>query len=177
MKTGREKQELAMAASKLTRQDLTWIENNTQDLSSQEVNTQETSSQETSSQEESSQDNNNPDPDIFTGNNPDPAPEPDPATASKSGKPRKRRSVKHTWPEVGTVLQANYEGVHYEAEVIASPKYKSGKAVKILSGPAAGKVKSSMSGAMNLATKRQREDNNLGSKGVSNGWEFWKPRK
>jgi len=34
---------------------------------------------------------------------------------------RKRRTIKREWPEVGTVLQADYEGVHYEAEVIAAP--------------------------------------------------------
>ncbi len=157
MSTDTLEMELAQAASRLTQQDLAWIEENTQEVSSQEESSQETSSQDASSQDNKSGMFNN--------------------TADEPEKPRKRRTVKHTWPEVGTILRAEYEGVHYEAEVIASSKYKSGKAVKILSGPAAGKVKSSMSGAMKLATKRQREDNNLGSKGVSNGWEFWKPRR
>ncbi len=174
MKKDREQQQLAMAASGLTEQDLHWINQNvssqdvntqetsSQDVSSQEESSQDVSSQETSSQEESSQDNKS---GMFNN------------TADEPEKPRKRRTVKHTWPEVGTILQADYEGTRYEAEVVASSKYKSGKAIKILSGPASGKVKSSMSGAMKLATKRQREDNNLGSKGVSNGWKFWKPRR
>jgi len=38
-------------------------------------------------------------------------------------------------------------------------RYKSGRALKVLTGPAAGRIFSSMSGAMLAAT---------------NGWEFWK---
>ncbi len=174
MSTDTQEMELAQAASRLTQQDLAWIEENTQEVSSQEESSQEASSQEESSQEVSSQE---------TSSQEESSQETGSGTMFNSGseqkkpKNRKRRRVKHTWPEVGTILEADYEGTRYEAEVVPAVKYKSGKAVKILSGPAAGKVKSSMSGAMNLATKRQREDNNLGSKGVSNGWEFWKPRK
>lgn len=86
---------------------------------------------------------------------------------------RKRRKVDHEWPEVGTVLEADYQGVHYEAEVVSRPRYKSGKAIRILSGPAIGKVERSMSGAMLKATEKQREEEDLGRKGVSNGWDFW----
>jgi len=88
--------------------------------------------------------------------------------------PRKRRTIKREWPAVGTILEADYEGVHYEAEVIEAPRYRSGKALKILTGPAAGKVHHSMTGAMLAATEVQREEEGLGRKGVANGWEFWK---
>ena len=84
-----------------------------------------------------------------------------------------RSDADHRWPEVGAVLEADYKGRHYEAEVISMPRYKSGKAVRILTGPAAGEVERSMSGAMMTATEKQREENDLGRSGVSNGWTFW----
>jgi len=86
---------------------------------------------------------------------------------------RKRRTIQREWPAVATILEADYEGVRYEAEVIAAPRYKSGRAVKILTGPAAGTVFHSMTGAMLVATEVQREESNLGRKGVANGWDFW----
>ena len=87
---------------------------------------------------------------------------------------RRRRRPSHGWPEVGTVLEADYRGQHYEAEVAAGARNKSGKAIRILSGPATGVVCRSPSGAMLKATESQREAQNLGRTGVSNGWEFWK---
>jgi len=88
--------------------------------------------------------------------------------ASRGEKRRRRRSRRHTWPEVGTILEADYHGEHYEAEVMEARRYKSGRALKVLTGPAAGR------GAMLAATEHQRADHGLGKKGVSNGWEFWK---
>ena len=111
----------------------------------EEAGSQEASSQETASQEASSQ-----------------------------SKKKRRRRVSHPWPEVNTILQADYAGVHYEAQVIEAPGYKSGKALKILTGPASGKVCHSPSGAMLLATEKQRQEQGLGRKGVTNGWGFWK---
>jgi hypothetical protein len=90
---------------------------------------------------------------------------------------RKRRTIERDWPEVGTMLEADYEGVHYEAEVIAAPRYRSGRALKILSGPAAGTISHSMTGAMLKATEVQRQQNGLGRKDVANGWSFWKARE
>jgi len=156
--------ELAEAASRLKKQDLAWIEENSQDLKSQELSSQEESSQEESTQEEAGYG-------IFSGSADNAKKE------SQPGKKRTRRSVKHQWPEVGAVLKADYEGTRYEVEVIASPKYKSGKALLILNGPAEGGVVSSMSAAMLLATDKQRKENNLGRKGVSNGWGFWQVKK
>lgn len=90
---------------------------------------------------------------------------------------RKRRTITREWPEIGTILEADYEGVRYEAEVIAAPRYRSGKALKILSGPAAGTISHSMTGAMLRATEVQRQENGLGRKDVANGWAFWKARE
>jgi len=72
------------------------------------------------------------------------------------------------------ILEADYEGVHYEAEVVAAPCLKSGKAVRILIGPATGQNCRSLSSAMLKATEYQRQEQVLGKKGVANGWEFWK---
>ena len=95
--------------------------------------------------------------------------------AGSSTKPsRKRRHVEHNWPEIGAVLESDYHGTRYQAEVIKASRYKSGKAIKILTGPATGRVCSSLTGAMLQATKKQRKEKGLGKKGVANGWDFWK---
>jgi hypothetical protein len=97
-----------------------------------------------------------------------------PAAAQARGRrSRRRRTFAHDWPEVGSILQADYEGVHYEAEVITAPGCRSGRAVKILIGPAAGQVCRSPTGAMLSATEQQRAEQGLGKKGVANGWSFW----
>jgi hypothetical protein len=101
-------------------------------------------------------------------------------TQPKTPKPRrrrKRRTIEHEWPEVGAVLEADYAGEHYEAKVIAARKYKSGKALRLLNGAAAGAVHHSFTGAMLAATEAQRQKQNLGRKGVSNGWGFWKAKE
>ena len=96
--------------------------------------------------------------------------------ASSPGRNKhKRRTASHEWPEVGTILEADYYGVRYESEVIDAPRSKSGKALKIISGPSAGKTCKSMSQAMLEATTKQRGDQGLAKKGVANGWQFWKP--
>jgi len=97
----------------------------------------------------------------------------------KTSRPNRptRRHIEHEWPEVGTILHADYFGEHYTAEVIAAPperNLKSGKMIKLTSGPASGFVHTSMSRAMEAATAKQREDQNLGRKGCLSGWEFWK---
>ena len=98
-------------------------------------------------------------------------------TSPRQSKKRKRRHVERQWPETGTILQADYQGVHYEAEVIPAPQYKSGKAIKILTGNAAGQVSHSMSGAMLVATESQRKQQGLGRRGLANGWSFWKVKE
>jgi hypothetical protein len=97
-------------------------------------------------------------------------------SAPPANKRRKRRKASHEWPEVGAILEADYDGVHYEAEVIAAPRYRSGRALKILTGPAAGGVCHSFSGAMLRATEAQRQEQGLGRKGAASGWAFWKAK-
>jgi hypothetical protein len=91
-------------------------------------------------------------------------------------KRRKRRRVGHEWADVGTLLCADYHGVHYEAEVVAAPRYRRGRALKLLTGPAAGAVCRSFSGAMLRATEAQRQEQGLGRKGAASGWRFWRAK-
>jgi hypothetical protein len=64
------------------------------------------------------------------------------------------------------------------AEVIPAPpnrKLKSGKMIRITSGPAEGSEHISMSGATEAATENQRKEQSLGRKGCLSGWDFWRP--
>ena len=99
------------------------------------------------------------------------------AVQVRNRKGRRRRTLPHQWPEAGTLLVADYHGVHYAAGVIPAPRCKSGMAVKVLTGPAAGKVCRSPTGAMLEATAQQRAEQGLGKKGVANGWAFWRPKE
>lgn len=149
-----QQEELAEAAAGLTVQDFRHLEENEmlpeKDADSQKrAHTQEAASESDPSQEES------------------------PEKKDSDEKKGKRRNVKHEWPEVGAILEADYKGEHYEAEVISIPRPKTGKGLKILTGPAKGTVCKSMSRAMLEATEQQREEQDLGRSGVSNGWDFW----
>lgn len=87
---------------------------------------------------------------------------------------RRRRRFDREWPEIGTELWAEYFGVRYTADVFpANKKLKSGKQIRITSGPALGTVCDSFSEAMIIATEEQRQKQFLGRKGTSNGWLFW----
>jgi hypothetical protein len=156
--------QLARAAANLTEEDLQWVREHGAQITpqdSREPNSQEDRSEELSSQECASQE------DASEKTKPEETPDQD----------QKRRKVEHEWPQVGTILEAEYEGTRYEAEVISMPRYKSGKAIRLTTGPAAGEVERSMSGAMLTATEKQREEDDLGRKGVSNGWKFWTPKE
>ena len=111
-----------------------------------------------------------------------PAP-PAPQIAPVAPRPRraksrgKRAHIEHPWPELGTIIEADYFGTHYTAEIIAAPpdrKLQSGKLIRITSGTATGTEHASMSGAMEAATEHQRNDQGLGRKGCLSGWDFWK---
>ena len=151
-----EERPLAEAAASLTVKDLEWVQGHRmmpQEPTPSEkapLSHQTVSDQEDPSQEESSQ------------------------TADAAPEKKTRKRVPHEWPEVRTILEADYHGQHYEAEVIEAPRCKSGKAVRIITGAATGNVCRSMSAAMLEATHAQREQQSLGKSGVANGWEFWK---
>lgn len=87
---------------------------------------------------------------------------------------RRRRHIDREWPDVGTILSSEYYGATYTAEVItAAKRLKSGKQIRITSGPAQGMTCDSFSEAMLCATEIQRNEQSLGRKGTSNGWAFW----
>lgn len=93
-------------------------------------------------------------------------------TASSTGRTRRKQS--HSWPDIGTVLHAEYYGQRYRATIIkATKKLLSGRQVKIQNGPAAEEVCDSLSAAMLKATESQRMRMGLRRKGVANGWDFW----
>jgi hypothetical protein len=108
----------------------------------------------------------------------EPATQPQPVEPAKeeisSKRPGKRQSVPHVWPELGTELHATYFGVEYKATVVkAAKRLKSGKQIRIDSGPAKNTICDSLSDAMLQATAKQRDNSNLNRKGVANGWDFW----
>ena len=106
-------------------------------------------------------------------------PEPEEASAEAStqeadSESRRRRHIERDWPEIGAILAAEYGGQTYQAGIVAASKrLKSGKQICLASGPAQGQICDSFSEAMLLATEEQRRRENLGRKGVSNGWDFW----
>ena len=143
--------ELAEAAASLTAEDFQWLQSHSMIPETTEDSGKEPHSRVRSAQEEKSS-----------------------QEAGEVSKKGKRLHVEHKWPDVGTILEADYHGQHYEAEVIEAPRFKSGKALRILSGPAASQVCRSLSGAMLKATEKQREEQGLAKEGVPNGWTFWK---
>ena len=151
-----EERQLAEAAASLTVKDLEWVQSHRMmprkpaPSENAPLSHESGSKQEDSSQAESSQK----------------------ADAAPERKTRKR--VPHEWPEVGGILQADYHGQHYEAEIVANARNKSGKALRIVTGPATDNICRSMSAAMLEATQAQREQQGLGKSGVANGWDFWK---
>lgn len=87
---------------------------------------------------------------------------------------RRRRHIEREWPEIGTILTAEYYGARYTAEIVSATKrLKSGRQIRITSGPAATILCDSFSEAMLTATEAQRTQQNLARKGVSDGWVFW----
>lgn len=106
---------------------------------------------------------------------PVPAASTDTKSAPTPSMPPARQRPIHEWPPIGAVLQADYFGTVYQAEVVAANKLlKSGKQLNLLDGPARGKRFDSFSRAMLAATAHQRKTMRLDRRGMSSGWTFWK---
>ncbi|TVR39621.1 MAG: hypothetical protein EA402_14490 [Planctomycetota bacterium] len=107
------------------------------------------------------------------------ATQPEAKAPAGGGAPRRRRHIDRSqqWPAVGTRLVGDYLGERFEAEVIESPRLKSGRALKLLTQPVRGAVCNSMSKAMDLATLGERQRRGVkGKTGLpGSGWDFWKP--
>lgn len=85
---------------------------------------------------------------------------------------------KHDWWPVGTELIGRIGSETFTATVVENAQVKSGRSLLITSsGPASGKVCLTPTRAAIEATEHYRQAHNLGrSGGVTNGWDFWKPR-
>ena len=147
---------VAEAAASLTVKDLEWVQSHRMILQCPTPSEKQLLSHECASEQE------------------DPSQAKSSQKADAAPEKKTRRSVRHEWPQAGTILQADYHGQHYEVEVIEAPRCTSGKALRIITGTATGSVCRSMSAAMLEATQAQREQQALGKSGVANGWDFWK---
>jgi hypothetical protein len=82
---------------------------------------------------------------------------------------------KHDWWPVGTELVGEMGPDIFTATVVENAQVKSGRSILITSGPAAGKLCITPTGAAIEATEAYRQKHNLGrGGGVTNGWSFWK---
>ena len=84
---------------------------------------------------------------------------------------------KHDWWPIGTQLAGRIGSEVFTALVVENTQVKSGRSMLITSGAASGKMCLTPTRAAMEATENYRQVNNLGrGGGVTNGWEFWKPR-
>ncbi|GMU20516.1 MAG: hypothetical protein AMXMBFR13_06130 [Phycisphaerae bacterium] len=83
----------------------------------------------------------------------------------------------HDWWSIGTELIGRMGSEVFTATVVENLRVKSGRSLKITSGAADGTICRTPTRAALEATEAYRQANNLGrGGGVTNGWEFWKPR-
>jgi hypothetical protein len=84
---------------------------------------------------------------------------------------------KHDWWPVGTELIGRIGSETFTATVMENAQVKSGRSLLITSGPANGRICITPTRAAMEATEACRQSHNLGrGGGVTNGWDFWKPR-
>jgi len=83
---------------------------------------------------------------------------------------------RHEWWPIGTKLIGCIGMEQFTALVVENPRVKSGRSLRITSGPADGRICKTPTRAALEATEHYRQANNLGrSGGVTNGWTFWQP--
>lgn len=80
------------------------------------------------------------------------------------------------WPPVGTQLAGTFGGETFRAQVIAAPKLKSKKALRLLSPPLNGTVCQSFSKAQDVVTLAHRQKIGVkGKTGLTPAWDWWNP--
>ena len=85
--------------------------------------------------------------------------------------------AKHEWWPVGTEVVGQVGSEFFTAVVVENPSVKSGRSLKLTSGPAQGRICITPTRAALESTEDYRQANNLGrGGGVTNGWTFWQPR-
>lgn len=78
---------------------------------------------------------------------------------------------------MGTELIGQIGSEQFTAVVVENPAVKSGRSLRITSGAATGKVCITPTRAAIEATEDYRQAHKLGrGGGITNGWEFWKPK-
>ncbi|HOW73459.1 MAG TPA: hypothetical protein PKY77_22900 [Phycisphaerae bacterium] len=88
-----------------------------------------------------------------------------------------REREKHDWWPLGTELVGRIGSEKLTATVVENAAIKSNRSLLITSGPASGRVCMTPTRAAIQATEHYRQANKLGrGGGVTNGWEFWRPR-
>jgi len=88
-----------------------------------------------------------------------------------------REREKHDWWPVGTELEGRIGTEVFTAVVVENTQVKSGRSIRITSGPATGQVCLTPTRAAIEATESYRQAHNLGrGGGVTNGWTFWQPK-
>ncbi len=88
-----------------------------------------------------------------------------------------REREKHEWWPVGTELVGRLGSETFTATVVENPQVKSNRSLLITSGPASGRVCLTPTRAAIEATETYRQTQGCGRAGVTNGWEFWRPRE
>ncbi|MCB9851909.1 MAG: hypothetical protein H6819_02340 [Phycisphaerales bacterium] len=82
----------------------------------------------------------------------------------------------HEWWPVGTQLVGRIGAETFHVTVVENPQVKSGKSLRIDSGPAQGRVCITPTRAAIEATENHRQSAGMGrGGGVTNGWTFWQP--
>jgi hypothetical protein len=114
-----------------------------------------------------------------------------PATSSSRGEYERHRTreskvstecvgserAKHQWWPVGTEVVGQIGREFFTAEVVENASVKSGRSLRLTSGPAQGRICITPTRAALEATEDYRQANNFGrGGGVTNGWTFWQPR-
>jgi len=85
--------------------------------------------------------------------------------------------TKHEWWPIGTEVVGQIGREFFTAEVVENRAVKSGRSLKLTSGPAQGRICITPTRAALEATEDYRQARNLGrGGGVTNGWTFWQPR-
>ncbi len=96
---------------------------------------------------------------------------------SAKQKKRARTVVDRTeqWPSVGTIMEGQFLGEVFRAEVVKATKLKSGKALKLLSPPVKGTICRSYSAAQDVVTLAHRQRMGVkGKAGLGPAWTWWR---
>jgi len=85
--------------------------------------------------------------------------------------------IRHDWWSLGTEVIGQIGAEFFTAVVVENPSVKSGRSLRITSGPAQGQICITPTRAAMEATEAYRQAHSLGrGGGVTNGWLFWQPR-